>query len=93
MGETISELAQYQTDHDILIEVRTEMRLLRETVKSSFESGTKQLDDHETRIRSLERSVERTNSQYFNRQSLSGGGLATIAATIIVAILHALHVF
>jgi hypothetical protein len=87
MAETTSDLAQYQTDHDILIEVRTEMRLLRETVKNSFDSGTKQLDDHEARIRVLEHG----RTQYFNRQSLSGGGVATVAATIIVAILHALH--
>jgi len=88
MAETTTDLAQYQTDHDILIELRTEMRLLRETVKNSFDSGTKQLDDHESRLRVLENS----HSQYFNRQSLGSGSIVTVAATILVAILHVLHI-
>jgi hypothetical protein len=49
------DLAQYQTDHDILIELRTEMRLLRETIRSSADGTQTKLDDHEKRLRFIER--------------------------------------
>lgn len=35
METTTTELAQYQTDHDLLIELRTEMRGLREDFKDA----------------------------------------------------------
>jgi hypothetical protein len=55
MAETTLELAQYQTDHDILIELRTEMRLLRETIKESSNGVNGKIDDHEKRLRFIER--------------------------------------
>ena len=87
-AETYAPVAEYQTDHDILIELRTEMRLLRGEIKSSGDGTKDILGDHETRLRALELG----HSQYFSRQSIGGGGVATVAATIIVAILHVLHI-
>ncbi len=55
MSETTLELAQYQTDHDILIELRTEMRLLRETLKEAGDGTKESLTDHEKRLRFIER--------------------------------------
>lgn len=71
MTETTAELAQYQTDHDILIELRTEMRLLRDTVKESFDGTKTVLNDHEARIRGIEKEANR----WIGRQSIIGGAI------------------
>jgi len=55
MTDTTPELAQYQSDHDILIELRTEMRLLRDTIKETFAGNASKLEDHEIRLRFIER--------------------------------------
>src|SRR5665213_1380071 len=48
MAETSPERAQYQTDHDILIELRTEMRLLRQTIDKAADGTQTKIDDHES---------------------------------------------
>lgn len=45
-------------DHDLLIELRTEMRGMREDIKSLSDGVTVRINDHETRIRSLEKTTE-----------------------------------
>jgi len=48
-------VAQYQTDHDLLVELRTEFRAMREDIKGLKKSNDDISGDHETRIRALER--------------------------------------
>jgi hypothetical protein len=55
MADTTPELAQYQTDHDLLIELRTEFRAMRDDIKGLKRSNETISDDHEQRIRGLER--------------------------------------
>jgi hypothetical protein len=55
MAETISELAQYQSDHDILIEMSTEVRLLRQSIDKAADGTKETLTDHERRLRFIER--------------------------------------
>jgi hypothetical protein len=55
MVDTTPELAQYQSDHDLLIELRTEFRGMREDIKGLKDSNDTISDDHEQRIRALER--------------------------------------
>ena len=85
MAETTPELAQYQTDHDILIELRTELRLLRETIKTSTDGTQRTLESHERRIRILEdaRTADGGRSRAFSWiGSVVYGGIAIIAGLI-----------
>ena len=50
MAETQQDIAQYQSDHDVLIEVRTEMRGMRGDIKEMK-------DDTVIRLVALERDV------------------------------------
>lgn len=59
MDMTTSDLAQYQSDHDVLIELRTEMRLLRGDIKEMKDASTISVTDHEQRIRNLEKNLWR----------------------------------
>ena len=49
---------QKQTDHDLLIELKSEVRALRDELKKVTDSYSKLVEDHETRIRSLEKQVD-----------------------------------
>lgn len=42
------------SDHDLLIELRTEMRSLKEEIKKMNDGTAQTVADHETRIRRLE---------------------------------------
>lgn len=55
MADNIPELAQYQNDHDLLVALNTEMRLLRQDIKDMKDDGRLTLADHETRLRFIER--------------------------------------
>lgn len=58
MAETnLSELVEYQNDHDVLIELRTEMRGLRADLKNMTDNLGKSVTDHETRLRIIEGQV------------------------------------
>lgn len=48
---------QSQTDHDLLIELKTQMITLRDDIKELKELLADKNDDHEKRIRFLERWV------------------------------------
>lgn len=47
----------YQSDHDLLIELRTEMRGLRDEVRKLNDGNAEKIADHETRLRRIERYV------------------------------------
>lgn len=49
------DLATYQNDHDLLVSLSTEMRLLREDIKEMKSGNSLTLQDHEARLRFLER--------------------------------------
>ncbi len=46
-----------QCDHDVLIELRTEMRMIRQDIKELKDGLSTRVNDHESRIRSLETHV------------------------------------
>jgi len=48
------ELVEYKTDHDLLIELRVEMRGVRDDIQKLTDGTSGTLSDHERRIRSLE---------------------------------------
>jgi hypothetical protein len=50
-------LAEYQSDHDVLIELRTEMRGMRSDIKDLRNGTSERITDHELRLRALERRV------------------------------------
>lgn len=50
-------MAEQPTDHDLLIELRTEFKGMREDIKTIKDNSAIVSEDHETRIRSLEKSV------------------------------------
>jgi hypothetical protein len=56
-SENPRELAEYQSDHDLLIELRTEMRGMRGDIKDLRNGTSDRLADHEMRLRALERRV------------------------------------
>lgn len=49
--------AEIQSDHDLLVELRTEMRGMRNDIKELKEGTTEKLADHEMRIRANERKI------------------------------------
>lgn len=53
--ENPSDLAQYQNDHDLLVSLTTEMRLLREDIREMKDGNRVTLQDHENRLRFIER--------------------------------------
>ena len=46
---------EYASDHDLLIELKSEIRSLREVIEKLTTGTQTSIDDHETRIRTLER--------------------------------------
>ena len=59
MAETYPPIAEYQTDHDLLVELRTEMRGLRDDLREMKDGIKEKADDHEARIRVLETNQTR----------------------------------
>jgi len=45
-------------DHDVLIELRTEMRGMRNDIKILSDTLSKSVNDHETRLRGLEKLTD-----------------------------------
>ncbi len=46
-----------QLDHDLLIELRTEMRGLRDEVRKLNDGNSEKIQDHEKRLRAIEKYV------------------------------------
>ncbi len=57
MAVNPTDLAEYQNDHDLLIELRTEMKGLRNDLKVMSDSALKTIGDHETRLRLVESGI------------------------------------
>lgn len=55
MADNPMDLAAYQNDHDLLVSLSTEMRLLREDIKEMKSGNSLTLQDHENRLRFIER--------------------------------------
>lgn len=51
-----TDLAEYQNDHDLLVELKTEMRGLRDDFRDMKDGVKENVSDHEDRIRSLEKT-------------------------------------
>lgn len=85
MAENPSEIAQYQTDHDLLIELRTEMRGMRYDIKGLSDSTARTISDHETRIRLNEKDVENIKSSSATWRFMLSTGLTVLG--IVVAII------
>jgi hypothetical protein len=65
-------------DHDLLVELRTEMRGVRDDIKEIKDGTAAQLLDHETRVRALEKQSER----WFGKQSAIATTIASAIALI-----------
>lgn len=72
MAETQPDLAQYQNDHDLLVELRTEFRGFREDIRD-LKTGTAQ------RLSDLEKNIDNLN---FWRGISQGVGLVTVLIII-----------
>lgn len=58
MAETQSDLAQYQTDHDLLVTLNERVKNLIDHVTSVVNANDRLAGDHENRIREIERGQE-----------------------------------
>ena len=67
------ELKTSQSDHDLLIELRTEMRGIKDEIRKLNDGNTERIEDHENRIRSIEKWVW-----------LAIGGLAVIQVVVSI---------
>lgn len=78
------DMENQQLDHDVLIELRTEMRAIRADIKELKDGTSGKITDHENRIRLLESdsvtcSTERVTSMNFTR---IGGAILIFAVGI-----------
>lgn len=46
---------QIQSDHDLLISIKTELGFMREEIKNGQQSSAEKIGDHEVRLRLLEK--------------------------------------
>lgn len=74
-------LVEYKTDHDLLVELRTEFRGMRQDIQRLTDGTNKRADDHELRIRWLES----------RGWMLAGGAIG--ASTVINYLLQAYNLF
>lgn len=70
-------------DHDLLIELRTEMRGLRDDMKAIRDGFSEVQKDHENRIRSVEKSTENLMSKMVFGISIISFIMAIIVGVII----------
>ena len=77
----MTDMDTYQLDHDLLIELRTEMRAARCDIKELKDGISVTINDHESRIRTLEAA---TNTSLASRQ---GSDRATrIWGTVMIVV-------
>lgn len=82
MADSLSEIDRYQTDHDVLIELRTEMKGVREDLRDIKTGNARVTDDHEKRLRELERLSERWLGKQSIASALIGAAFALACAWI-----------
>lgn len=85
-------IEEYQNDHDLLIELRTEMRGMRLDVKNLNETTTIRVGDHETRLRLLEKTVETAVASQAEREKLTRLG-GTILIVIVGIVEFAINLY
>ena len=66
------------SDHDLLIELRTEMRGVRDDIKDLKDNTAGRLNDHEARLRQLEEQKDR----WLGKQSVIGGFIGAVIVFI-----------
>ena len=81
---TINKINMLQTDHDLLIELRTRMEDIKNDIKDLKDGTNVKLASHEDRIVKLEKS----NSKYFITMTLYSVAVGTMIALIIFHILQ-----
>lgn len=79
---TIMDASTHQNDHDILIELRTEMKGMRGDLKDMKNGTEKMLSDHEGRLRSLEKSADILTGKIVIISAFAGIIIVIIAAWI-----------
>lgn len=80
-----SDIIEYQNDHDLLIELRTEMRGMRNDLRSMSETTVKTVGDHETRIRLIETGVTTIEATARERESMTRLGGAILIFVVALA--------
>jgi hypothetical protein len=90
MADTQTDIAQYQSDHDLLIELRTEMRGMRGDIKGLSASTSATISDHETRIRLNEKDIEaiKTSSSTWRFMLTTGLTILGVVVAIIALKYH-----
>lgn len=78
-------LHEYKTDHDILLELRVEMRLLREDIREMKDETKVTIGDHENRIRIIEASISNVlvSKQTSDKITRVGGMILIFAVSIV----------
>lgn len=72
-----------QNDHDVLIELRTEMRGMRSDIKTLSDTLSKSVSDHETRIRALEKTADNLMGKMVFGITIISFGMSIIMAIVI----------
>lgn len=72
------ELTIYQSDHDLLIELRVIITEMRRDMKEMKDGVALTLTDHEQRLRALEKAGER----WFGKQTAIAGFLGAVIALL-----------
>ncbi len=72
-----------QNDHDLLIELRTEVRAIREDIKGVSNSLSARVNDHETRIRTVEKETDNLMGKMVFGISIISFLMAIIVGVII----------
>jgi hypothetical protein len=90
MAETQRDLADYQSDHDIIVRLDTKMDIMTATVEKLTNAMTSKADDHETRLRRIEGDVAAMSASSTTwRYILSFAiAIATVASTVVGLILR-----
>ena len=66
------------SDHDLLIELKTTMQLVRNDIQDLKNGTSAQIHDHEVRLRALESQSNR----WIGKESLVGGMIGIVASLI-----------
>lgn len=86
MAMNPTDLVEYQNDHDLLIELRTEMRGMRHDLKLMNDTTVTTVSDHETRIRSVETQVITMDATSREREKLTR--LGGVVFVVIIGIIE-----
>lgn len=74
---------QATQDHDLLIELRTEMRGMREDIKSLSDGMSAKISDHEMRIRGIEKTTDNLMAKMVFGISIFSFVMAVLSALVV----------